>query len=1236
LASLALAGAFLILSAQVGRGALATVGTGANVTLSVAVNGSDPLTYQWKKNGAAISGATGNSYSIIFAQTSDAGSYTVTASNSFGSTSSDTGQLTVLSSPANDQFANATLIVGPWAVRRGANIGATKEASEPQHAGNAGGHSIWWRWVAPAAGYYTVNTIGSSLDTLLGVYTGANVFALTTVASNDDANGNVTTSSVSFQATAGLTYFIAVDGKNGATGAIVLQLTNQSDFLPPYPVSTLAGTAGSTGSTNATGAAARFSSPASVAVDSAGNVYVADKANHVIRMITTAGVVTTLAGSPGVSGTTDGTGAAARFSSPSGVAVDIAGTVYVADSGNHTIRKIASGGVVSTMAGTAGSLGTADGNGSTARFNNPTGVAVDSAGNVYVADYGNSAIRKVTPWNAVTTLAGIAGVTGFTDGTGSNARFYNPTGVAVDGAGNVYVADTGYSIIRKVSPTGVVTTIAGSHGLTGTADGLGSAARFNNPAGVGVDAAGNVYVADYGNHTIRFINAYGLVTTVAGSAGSLGSTNGTGSSARFFNPRGVAIADATGNLVVADFGNQTVRKTAIVNAAPVFTTQPVASQTALAGSSITLNGATGTGWPAVTFQWRKNGVVITGATNSTYTLNNLSLADASTYTLTATNSAGSVTSGIVTLTVGGAPTINVTGQPAGEKVALGSPASFTVTPTSSIPVTYQWRHNGVNIPGATNATYSIASVGVADLGTYDVVITSAGGSVISNPVTLELPGSADFSGDGNVDLIWQNMITGERLIWEMDGPVYLGSVSLGFITTDWSIVGTGDFNGDGQTDLLWQNTVTGECLVWLMNGTSFVSSVSLGFQPRQMRIAGAGDFNGDGASDILWQNTLTGEVSVWLMNGTTLLSNVSLGFPSLQVQVAGAGDFNGDGKPDIIFTNTITGEVSVWLMNNTTFVSNLSLGFVAPHLLVSGTGDFNGDGQTDIFFTDTFTGDRSYWQMNGTTVTATVPITNIPLQWVLNRPIVRRAVADFNGDGNSDLVWQNTSTGERVIWLMTGTDYQGGYYFGVVPTVWTIAALGDMNGDGQSDILWQNSSTGERVVWLMNGTTFVSGASLGVITTDWSFAGSGDFNGDGHTDILWQNTVTGERVVWLMNGTTYLSGVSLGVVPLTQQIVGTGDFNGDGQPDILWQNATTHEITVWLMNGTTVTSTVSLGFATAQQQVVGTGDFGGDGQTDIVLQDTVTGIRSIWLMNHTTFVSNVTFTVIPLQWTIRN
>ncbi len=346
---------------------------------------------------------------------------------------------------------------------------------------------------------------------------------------------------------AGTGGIIGTGGTVDTGGTIVPELT------------VLAGVPSLVGSADGTGASARFNWPMGVTVDGSGNVFVADWGNNTIRKITPTGVVTTLAGTAVSLGSADGTGASARFNSPHSVAVDGSGNVFVADWGNNTIRNITPTGAATTLAGTAGSSGSADGTGAAARFNGPIGVAVDVSGNVFVADSANNTIRKITTAGVVTTIAGTAGLSGSADGTGSAARFHAPTGVAVDGEDNVFVADMDNWTIRNMTSAGVVTTLAGSAGSYGSADGTGAAARFISPWGVAVDGAGNFFVADVGNNTIREITPTGVVTTLAGTAVSPGSADGTGASARFNDLYGVAV-DGAGNVFVADTVNNTIRK----------------------------------------------------------------------------------------------------------------------------------------------------------------------------------------------------------------------------------------------------------------------------------------------------------------------------------------------------------------------------------------------------------------------------------------------------------------------------------------------------------------------------------------------------------------------------------------------------------------------------------------------------------------------------------------------------
>ena len=350
-------------------------------------------------------------------------------------------------------------------------------------------------------------------------------------------------------------------------------------------VSTLAG-GGSVGSADGTGGAARFWSPEGVAMDGNGNIYVADEVNCTIRQITSAGLVSTMAGLAEVSGTNDGPGSYALFSGPGGVAVDSAGNVYVADTYNHTIRKITPAGIVSTIAGKAGTVGSADGTNSAARFNYPGGIAVDSATNLYVADTDNDTIRKMTlagtNW-VVRTIAGLAGTNGFTDGTGTNAHFNKPGGIVVDSATNLYVADFTNDTIRKITLVGTnwaVSTIAGQAMVQGSADGSGTNAQFYKPNGIALDSAGNLYVADTYNNTIRKMTPVGtnwVVSTIGGVAGTFGSADGAGSAALFDLPYGLAV-DNAGIIYVADTYNNTIRKgvfTAYTATNPVPYIQPL-------------------------------------------------------------------------------------------------------------------------------------------------------------------------------------------------------------------------------------------------------------------------------------------------------------------------------------------------------------------------------------------------------------------------------------------------------------------------------------------------------------------------------------------------------------------------------------------------------------------------------------------------------------------------------------
>lgn len=329
---------------------------------------------------------------------------------------------------------------------------------------------------------------------------------------------------------------------------------NTGGWVPNQPVvSTFAGS-GTMGSADATGSAAGFNYPTVVTTDNLNNIIVVDRSNHKIRKITADGTVTTIAGT-GAIGTLDGSALTATFRYPDGAVTDSQGNIFISDQSNHKIRKLATDGMVSTFAG-SGVAGFLDGTGTTAKFYYPAGMAIDANDNLYVADYSNHRIRKITPSGVVTTYAGLATV-GAIDGNVSVAQFNGPTGVGVDALGNVFVADYNNHKIRKITTLGEVSTVAGT-GIAGAANGSSATASFNHPAIVAVDVNNTLFITDEGNNKIRKISAAGEVSTLAGT-GTVGVNDGVADAATFKGPTGICVV-ASGTVYIADYGNHKIRK----------------------------------------------------------------------------------------------------------------------------------------------------------------------------------------------------------------------------------------------------------------------------------------------------------------------------------------------------------------------------------------------------------------------------------------------------------------------------------------------------------------------------------------------------------------------------------------------------------------------------------------------------------------------------------------------------
>jgi len=410
-----------------------------------------------------------------------------------------------------------------------------------------------------------ITSLGSSAITANGVcYSSANK---TPTTSDSKISNTIVTNQYSYPPfTSNLvglspntTYYIRAYATNSAGtgyGSVVEFTTSASLTAVTTVVSTFAGN-GTAGYVDAGGTGAQFNNPVGVTIDASGNLFVSDTHNSLIREITPAGQVTTFAGIPTI-GFSNGAAATAQFYAPTGSAFDSKGNLYVADFGNNVIRKITPAGIVSTYAGNgrAGYLnGAADSThlktatDTMALFNNPQAVAVDAMGNVYVADRGNNVIRKiVAATGRVITIAGTH-TAGYVDATDELASFNNPAGIAVDASGNVYVADQGNSAIRKITPADVVTTIAG---------GTTQPTLLNYPSAITIDKLGNLYIVDESGRVFEYTTA-NVLYTLAGTINAAGFVNSSGTSALFSNPQGIAI-DANNNIYVADQYNNCIRK----------------------------------------------------------------------------------------------------------------------------------------------------------------------------------------------------------------------------------------------------------------------------------------------------------------------------------------------------------------------------------------------------------------------------------------------------------------------------------------------------------------------------------------------------------------------------------------------------------------------------------------------------------------------------------------------------
>ncbi len=753
------------------------VALGSNVNFTVSAGGNAPLGYQWLSNSIPVAGANASNYSFTVSSSSQPQAFSVLVSNSYGSVTSSVANLSVVVLPPGIVQPPASQVV---AAGGSATFNVVAAGSPPFNY-------QWWFMGSPLAGQTNATLALANVATnQAGPYSVliASPYGATNSAAAVLWVGSVPVitqqpASLAVLAGANATLATAVSGVGPFTFQWQCNGTNVN--IISNLITTVAGVGRANGFSGDGGPAtnATLYNPAGVAVDALGNVYIADAGNNRVRKINPQGIITTLAGKGGPAfGGDGGLATNAYLSAPQAVTVDAVGTVFIADMGNNRIRKVATNGIITTVAGTNTSGYSGDGLAATAAaLRQPYGVCLDGAGNLYIGDSGNNRIRRVGTNGLISTVAGNGAATNSVDGIpATSGGLPSPAQLSFDAAGNLLVAESTTHVLRKIDTNGMVSTLAGN-GTAGYAGDGGSAmsARLNHPNQVVADVLGNLYLADTYNDRIRRVDPAGFITTVAGNGGANVVTDGipaTNSSVVY--PYGLTF-DLAGNLLIADTLDNRIRKVSLsspqfylpgITAAnagnysvivatpygsvtslvatvtvlsPPSLSVPPASQSAGLGSNATFT-VTATGTPPFSYQWQVNGVWQTPQASPAWNLTNVQWADAGSYLVVVTNNYGSITSAVATLTVGVPPAILA--QPTNQFLLAGSNGRLSIAVGGTGPFSYQWQCNGTNLPPIITTVAGNGSFGYSgDGGTatnarlnnpYGVAVDAAGNLFIAD------------------------------------------------------------------------------------------------------------------------------------------------------------------------------------------------------------------------------------------------------------------------------------------------------------------------------------------------------------------------------------------------------------------------------------------------------------------------------------------------------------------------